>query len=625
MFFAALVATERLGLEGRAERLVATALLSNLFAVLPIYLLGGFGVLDRTSFAVLVALGTSGAVVAGRGRWKAIGALARELAHAPVAVVRDTLREGGPIGLFAIALIGYTAFSLYAAFFAPTWKSFDATWYHEPIVALTIQNKGFAWVDVPPELDVVNANPRAGEMLQVFFALYGGRRLVELATSFTFAGTGVALYALVGRFTKSAAVRFALGATVLLVPAFFLQLGSTYIDVHVTGLLVAAAFFATSPRVGRAELLLVAVASCLAMGTKATTYVPGGILLVSAALRHAATRGARTIPAAAGALLVSPSLAYYTFARNWVHYKNPFFPIPVSLPKAGIDWPGLGKPFESEEVLAPFEDVWKNALGQPVGDGRYNYPFYVLPHTAREAASSFNYGYAVAWVLVPFGCIGLAYLTLRAIASVGMGWRREDLQRAKMVAMVALPVVAHVETLHYLHLARYHGLSLTLLAVAIAAAVEALRVRSWGLALSGAALLLSGVSLALQEPRCFLLPRDVEAMLAIPYPDRETTPELGSPTTLQGGTFRAQNFRRGTVVAYTDSLQTIAPLWNDAYSNKVVYVHDDARLIGELDRAGARYFVCAAGCGRHPQIRASWRPTQNFLVFSPGTTVYARP
>lgn len=627
ILYVAVAIVSRLRLTSRGERVVAVALVANAVAVAPIFALGAGNILTRTSLGVAFIVLTTATAIAANGLGDEGVALAKELVTAPLSVFREAFKQNAPVALVALATAGYGLFSLYAAYWAPTWRSFDSLWYHEPIVGFTIQNRGFAWVTLPAELEVVNANPRASEMVQVLFALYGGRRFVELPASFAFLGAGPAVYALLGRFTARVDQRLGFATAILLVPAYFIQLGTTYIDTHVFGLLVVAWVFASARELTRAHLWLVALAVCLAMGAKATMYLPGGLTMLGVAARYAYERPSRARGAVESALALAGSLALaaFTLTRNWIHYRNPFFPIPLSVPSLGIDWAGLGKPFEDEAVLEPFEDVWKTALSQPLADGRYNYPFFLLPHTAREAAAAYNYGYAVAYVLVPFGCVALLFLGMRLALSPALGLPAHRL-RASVALLFAFVVgFAHWQTLHYLHLARYHGILLVLLAAAIGAATEALRAPRWGAALSGAACLLAVVTLHLEKPRCYLLPSDLQDMAEVPYPDREVAPEHGAPTTLTGGRLRALEFGPGSVIAYTDGLQAISPLWNDSYSNQVVYVREDRAMLAALEASGARHFVCAKSCWDHQDVRRAWRTMGPFFSFSATTSLYARP
>ena len=72
--------------------------------------------------------------------------------------------------LMSAALILWTAISSY---YAPSWRQWDALWYHEPIVAFTIQNHGFAMVDLPRDgLQKINGYPRLCEMTQLWFVIF---------------------------------------------------------------------------------------------------------------------------------------------------------------------------------------------------------------------------------------------------------------------------------------------------------------------------------------------------------------------------------------------------------------------------------------------------------------------
>ena len=624
VFFSASALVASLRLAERAERVLGVALVANALAVLPIYALGAASALTRTSLGLLLVVVTVAVAAATRKMDREVIGVMRDVALAPPSVFRRAFRENAPVALMALATTTYVLGSLYAAYFAPTWRSYDAIWYHEPIVAFTIQNRGLAWVDVPPELDVVNANPRASEMLQVFFAIVGGRRVVDVASVCAVAGAGVAHYALFGRLTSRADVRIGFSASLLLVPAFFLQIGSTYIDVHVWGLLIAALYFAAGGTMTRQRLGLVATAAGLAIGAKATAYLPAGVIMLVAlgrsldpkSLARSGARGA-LVGALATALVVP------TFVRNALHFGNPVYPVPISVPSLGIAWPGIGQPFDDPKVLEPFVDVWKNAAGQPGGDGKYEYPFYVLPHSVREAAASYNYGYAVAYVLVPFGFAALLFLGLRLFGSPALGLSRRVRGPLSVVAVLFVAATVHYVSLRYLHLARYHGILLTLLAMAIVAACEIVRAGRWASALATATCGLGIVTLAIQTPRTFLLPTDVAEMMQVPYPERETTPRFGSPTTVEGGRLRF-GFAPGSVIAYSENLQAIAPLWNDDYSNRVVFVHGDKRLAGELDAVGARYYVCTGYCTAHPEIFRTFAPRGPMFTFSTSAILYER-
>jgi len=626
LFFTASALTAALKLPTRGDRILSVALLANVGAVAPVYALGLASRLTRMSLLWAVVMIAAVTLAAMYPLGPAILGVSRDVLLAVPRTFRAATKENAPVALVGAMLVGYVLWSHEAAYWAPTWRSFDSLWYHEPIVGFTIQNRGFAWVDVPHELDVVNANPRASEMLQTFFALFGGRRLVELPASITFAGAGVAHYALFGRVTQRADLRLGFSTAVLLVPAFFIQIGSTYIDVHVWGLVVTGLYFATAPKVRPAELFLTALALALATGGKATTYVPSAIVFVLAAGRHVERRkllGSLGRVGLAGG--VAGLLVAFTMARNWAHFRNPFFPVPITSSALGIAWPGLGNPFEDAEVAEPFLDTWRRAATGPFGDGRYNYPYFVLPHTAREAASAYNYGYVTAYLFVPFGFAALLYLGFRTVAIPMLGLRRDHRPRLGIALTLALMGACHTATLHYLHLARYQGVLFTLLATAIVCAGELLEAPKWSASLAGAACALGVATLAIQEPRVYLVPSDLEDMKLVPYPERETTPKFGAPTTREGGLYRAQRFLPGTTVAFVDNVQSIGPLWNDKYSNRVVYFHDDPRLLAELDAAGVGNFICPTYCTKHPEVIGRWTPAASpYFSFALSSVLYER-
>ncbi len=631
LFLAAGAATAMLELGERKERIVAYALLANALVVLPVYGLGLANMLTRASLGgALVLLSLLLLALAMRtpvGREAAMDAPA-ELLITVWDTLRSVLRENALVGFLVTAFVVYVGFTAYAAYYAPTWRSYDALWYHEPIVGYTIQNKGFAWVTLPPELEVVNANPRASEMLQVFFALFCGRRFIDLPQTFVFAGAGCAFTALLGRFTGEISLRAGFAAVLLTVPAIFLQLGTTYVDAHVHGLLAAVLLFATAPRVGKRQLFLAALAAALAIGTKATAYLPAGIFMLYAAVRHASLAGP-WIPAAARvslALLVSLALGIFTFARNAIHYGNPFFPIPVRVASLGIDWVGGGDPFEHPEVTESLVEVARWVLGPPIAPHGATHAFYILPHTVREILPSYNYGLAAPWVLVPLGAAAGLTLLMRFVLSPGLSLAAEDRARMQHLVVLVMACAVHLYSLRYLRLARYHVIVLLACAAAIVTLVSVLRRPRVGASIVGACGMLSVIALALENPRCFLLPWDVSDMAEVPYPEREVTPAFGAPTSHDLGLLRAAEIGPGSVVVFTQGLQQIAPLWNDAFSNRVIYAPNTPQMLREASELGATWVVCTNGCAVQRAIRTDpgWRAVGGLFAFSGNVDTYRR-
>ncbi len=188
---AALSVAVRGRFEGRAETAAAAGLLWNAIVLTPIYALGLTNRLTATSLGLTSAAFSVAVLFAsmvGRRPREVAADVAREalaIARMPFEALRDAwvARSVVLVGLvFSVVLILWTGLTSY---YSPSWRQWDALWYHEPIIAFTIQNHGFAVVDLPQTgLQKINGYPRLCEMTQLWFVIFTDRRLIEIANSF---------------------------------------------------------------------------------------------------------------------------------------------------------------------------------------------------------------------------------------------------------------------------------------------------------------------------------------------------------------------------------------------------------------------------------------------------------
>jgi hypothetical protein len=216
----------------------------------------------------------------------------------------------------------------------------------------------------------------------------------------------------------------------------------------------------------------------------------------------------------------------------------------------------------------------------------------------------------MSWVVLPLAALAMVLLTMRWMsASVAtlLGPRQADRDDTLVASAMILAIVGSVSLYlsPALHIARYHMASLGMLAACICWLSS--RTRGARLAVGAALVAQIGSILMLYwAPRkapwvCVYPPPHVVQWMKMPYPKREVadigtheTPRmLVSPVMLETGLAREREVKKDDVVAF-DYIDFLALLWNNDYSNKVVWLSSSDPL-DEANRAGAVWVYTRSG------------------------------
>src|SRR5262249_9230672 len=174
------------------------------------------------------------------------------------------------------------------------------------------------------------------ELTGLWFAVFAGRRLIDLANTLFHPPLVLALYVLLRRVVRERATAAGWALVVGLVPALVIQLQSAYIDVQASFLLLAGLAFAPRPELRRRDLLVAWLALALAVGAKQAAYLPAAVLGAVLVLR-----ARRALAAHAAGLVLVAAMAATVLVPNALHTGNPFYPIAVKVPALGIAWPAV--------------------------------------------------------------------------------------------------------------------------------------------------------------------------------------------------------------------------------------------------------------------------------------------
>jgi hypothetical protein len=614
--------------QSRAEAVVAGSLVFNAIIIVPIYVLGLTGQLTRLTLGASTML-ECGALLGllvrrdGAASLRALPLRMLTLAVLPIVAIRRCWQKRSLLTAGAVIATAAFPYMLLVAYLAPSWRDWDGIWYHEPLIPLTIQNHGFAPEPLPLGLQVINGVHRLAEMTQLWFGIYGGRRVVEMANVFFMPLFAAAAFSLVRRYTKDIVNGVAWASAFVLLPAYLRLVQSSLVDPQACALLLAAAYYVTHPSLDRKNACWAILAMTLAVGAKIWSIVPIGLLslffLVRVLRRWRHNGGLATAGIVALGSVLVLGMQAVTYLRNLILFQNPVWPmIKYDNPKLGIHWPG-GVPLDFDKARA----------GVDIND-----PFFVFykkmlapPYSVMSPGHSWqvnDYGFAWAWVVLPvFGVtvfvIALRWLTTFIATRVARvrtpGPEDESLASAMMLAVVASTSLYFSPAIF---IARYHVASLAMLAGCLAWLVSRWKTPRLSDDVALFAQLGSVIMMYWAPTKHEFVylypPSQIVSWLKVPYPRRELedigTPEhprlLVSPVNAAVGAAREKELGPGAVIAF-DYIDYYALLWNNDYSNRAVWVSSPTDPLGEAERANATWIYTRSGTTLSTQLTASPR------------------
>lgn len=598
-FLAALAISVRIRWAGRAELLVGVTVLTHALITLPTLALGWSNLLYPSTLAVAsAAVSLTALALTMVGRKPRI--LRAEVRAAMVAIARlpydafgVALRQPTLVLLGLVSMVGALVWTAWASYLAPS-SSWDGTWYHETIVGYALQNHGFEFIKLPSSLTYVNSFPRVCEMLNLWFVIFTNRRLVEVVNTVMAPTLVLSMYAIVRRYCDRVT---AMGWSVvlLLVPAVAFQMRSTYIDLHVASLALAALLFATRVRYRLRDAAVSAVCLALLLGTKyhAWMWVPfiacvqsGRILL-----NHARSRPLAAWATILGTLGLMAAIAGPQHVRNWTRYHNPFFPIAIDIERAGIHWPGYQK---IDDIRRPFGEALVES--------------YTVHVPGKDYCDTkvHSYGMAIPWIVLPIATIALPAALFLLLRGRLFKTRRHD--DAGNLLMTVLPVLLTAPLSPALWLGRYNIHVAAGLIITAAWGASRSRLRRFGEGALGAAIVVSLMFLWWADPGLGGLSHALVAGAAQLPPDQRATYDWPMyPVPTKTALAREHELRKGVVVAFTDTNTFPSLLWNDHFSNLVVYVPFegpeafDRRLV----EVNAHWAVAVPGTAEFAALRAA--------------------
>jgi hypothetical protein len=615
-FVAALAIATRARMAGRAETSLLALVLWNAIIVFPMYILGLTNLLYRFAVAGSVALVATVVIVvcawgnAPRPFASEVGRAALDFVRLPFLGILEAARRRSLITVGLVFGVALFAWITIAAWYAPPRPNWDEAWYHEPTVGWSIQNHGFRFITALQEelpIHKTNGYPRLCEVTQTWFALFGGRRLLEFANIVAVPTMALASYCLARRFDTDRLVAMAFAVSLVLMPACSSFVQSEMVDAQSGALIMAAAYFATRFEFRIRDAWYAAVALALAVGSKGHALVPVAAFTLIALVRlfyhHGRERRAAAFGAVGAGLLFIGGIFCACHLRNWIAFGNPLWPdLKVDIDRLHVHWPGTYE-WQPKTDVSNFDRVNMNeplaVLLKQLGSVPFSVP-------GRHIERIVDYGIGFTWVVLPLACLAFCVAPIEwLVLLVAAWWKREPVPRAARLAgsalLLALPLAAMVAASPALWSPRYNiasvGLGMGLVCWLVARP-------GWARLGEGAA----GAMVMTTIMMCvwgswWLTPEQLELARKIPYPEREVLTELGSMIPTEIGRARDAELGPGKIVALCN-FGFAGVLWNDDYSNKVVHLD-----IGpNADVRGCR--------ARAEAIRATWAACKDCSEFN---------
>lgn len=590
------------------ERLVAAALVAYAGVLALVMALGLAGLCFRGPLALGACAAFALVFVAQRRSRPWREALARAWAEdsdAPTRVLVDAWRTKElATACLALATL-VVALSCWCAWILPSW-AWDCVWYHTAMTHTLAQSGALRWVET--NIEYVNAYPRGLELLGAWHVILPWSKRLDDAAQIPFAPLAAAVVAAFARrHAVGRAMSASLGAAFLALPSLALELHTTHADVAAAALFLATAYFFTSPRFGRFEIVFGAVALGLYVATKVTglfhAILVAPIVLARVGLAIASgprSRGA-VVRASALASALALCLGAFTPVRNVLHEGNPFWPARIVVPIVHTVLPGT---LDAERIADP-----PAFFGAPGAFARMVTSWYATAEVPFPDIRAGGFGLVFPYLTLP--------LFLLALVAAIAGFLPRRVLALAPIAAAAVVVPA----------AWWGRFTLGLPAMAFVAfgAVHA-RVRWW----PARALL----SIALVVLSCAGYARTFEGYRFVPGFSESARAAEARVRTLSWmwapearDTYLAE-LRQGDVVLYDDGVGFLDDLWAEDLRNRVEYLactFDAEVCASRLERPGVRWAVVGAfGPAAQALERQSHRWRRLLVVRQGAVAVFVR-
>lgn len=467
----------------------------------------------------------------------------------------------------------------------------DGNSYHMTYIAQAIQNHHI--YDMPSSVPWLAGYPKGGELIQMWSVIIpNDEALADLAqVPFLLLGV-ISLYAISLRLGVSKLdARFA-SLLFLFVPIVINQAKTTYVDIILSSLFLAALAIVTKKKLSKLDLIVTGIIFSLLIAVKST-----GLLFVLACvpfllLSVVEFKKRKIIPnykqyLTSVALVFAPMLfGLYWYIKNWVAYGSPLYPFGLDVFGTSI-FPGrtfqefIAGAFTGSSVMpsGAFERLWFVWTEQKDWFGcLYNYD------------STFS-GLGPVWfaILVPSVLIATVIAIMRR--------QYLFLSLAAVLGTVFLLYPANFYSRYVIFIVAIGIVSFGLVSTVYGGAVRVFA----GLIALWLALIVVATSFTL----CNFPPSVVRNQIQSVRAGDARGGQAYQNTIGEAYLFMQRTVKSGETVAYDSSPYYIYPLWKADFSNKVVYLptNDKQEWYGKIKKEGVKYLFTNVKSDEHDWIK----------------------
>ncbi|MBI5099800.1 MAG: hypothetical protein HZB30_11240 [Nitrospirae bacterium] len=470
-----------------------------------------------------------------------------------------------------------------------TW---DALWYHLPIAGYLLQNGAIC--EVPNNSFIeqfINIFPKNIELLFIWNIIFLENDIVTDLSQLFFTITGVlTIYSIAVKLKINK--KYAIYSSLLFffTPIIVLQSSTNYVDVAVSVLFLMAINFLMSDNIvspplnfplgkgghrgvkrdmwGFAPVLLSGLTAGILLGSKGSGPLFVGILSAAVIIREFIWRSKSSEPEKVTAIKIAiKSFSFYLifffipaflmggywYIKNWMIYGNPVYPMEISFLNSTI-FKGL-----YQGIIEPAPEVINklNAVTRPLYVWLENVEYYL--YDSRLG------GLGPVWFILFLPSIVFSFV----YALIKRNYRFIALLIIFTAAFLMHP--RNWNPRYVIFIVGLGALSFGLVSDYFQERKNAIRI---------IAFLLAGYTFLISNSPC-VTPKQIKKFMQLSVNERTIAVHAPFNIDLHARQeygywmWISRNISRGETLAYTFEPLFLSPLWNSAFSNKIVYIKDD--------------------------------------------------
>jgi hypothetical protein len=277
-------------------------------------------------------------------------------------------------------------------------------------------------------------------------------------------------------------------------------------------------------------------------------------------------------------LALTLAIAAPTYVRNWKTNHNPLWPVQINIERLAIHWPGNFEPV----IDKPYKQLLTDML-----------EVYVPGHDFHDPRV-WGYGIGFPFFVLPWALFMLPFAAARAFLSL-LDKKFDRATWSLLLVSLAISLTWPISPQKWF--ARYNIQIVAGLAFVAAWSGSRRWTRRASDALAAIAIGTSLVMLYWADPGWSITIDSARKLARMTPAERASWESVGYSFETKAAAAREEELGPGDVAAFTDEYSFPSLLWNEKFSNSVVYVQSGAgdSFLSRLDSVGAKWVATMSG------------------------------